>query len=434
MKRSLNENLGLFVKVMDEVIERSEGENRSQIFNQILLPWMIINQRAMNLSQESVLDMLKRGVFKELLDSKSKRVQEGKLSKSTGGYSNARQGLSENVVKDLSDTLTGVLLAQHETNLWHEKRAILIDGTTTGLYSTSELKNVYPPSKNQHGESHWCLPRILMMHDLVTGIALRPEFGATSGDSAISETEMLHAAIERCPNGAIVVGDCNFGILRVIDMAQKRAHPVLLRLTASRAKKFLRDLKNPGECDVTWTPTNKEIKKYEAISSQKGRFIWLRCEQDGHRVQDVFLFTTLTESIEEIASLYRKRWCIEQDIRSLKVTMSLDKIMVRKPEMFRKEFILGVLAYNLVRDTMSIIAKKINIDPRRLSFSTYLFELRAFLTIYNEQNLSPDEQLKYWCDNPRINKIRLRKPQIRAVRHKKNQFPYLKGDRNKSAI
>jgi len=56
--------------------------------------------------------------------------------------------------------------------------------------------------------------------------------------------------------------------------------------------------------------------------------------------------------------------------------------MVRKPEMFRKEFMLGVLAYNLVRDTMSIVAKRIKIDPRRLSFSNYLFELTAFMATY----------------------------------------------------
>jgi hypothetical protein len=431
----LSGKVEMFKEVMEEVVKRSGGEGRVQIFNEIVLPWMMINQRALALSQEQIVKLLEKGAFDDLLDSTSKRVREGKVSKSTGGYSQARTGLREKLVIDLSDTVTAALLGQHKTNEWHGRQVILLDGTTVALYSTKELKSVYPVSKNQHGESHWSVPRILLMHDLVTGVALRPEFGATGGPQAISETEMLKAALGRCPKGSVIVGDCNFGILRVVDMAQRSGHPVLLQLTASRANKFLKTLKNPGECRVTWTPTEREKVKYGEISEQQGRFIWLHYQQDGCRSTDIYFFTTLEEPVEEIAKLYRRRWEIEQDIKSLKTTMSLDKIVVRTPEMFRKEFILGVLAYNLVRDIMAMVAKKINIDPRRLSFSAYLFELRTITNLPSKSIFSRTaDPLEKLCLRPSINKKRIRPSQPRAVRHKTNRFPQLIGDRTNPTI
>jgi hypothetical protein len=45
----------------------------------------------------------------------------------------------------------------------------------------------YPPGDNQHGQEHWPLLRVLVAHDLRTGLAMRPEWGAMRGKEAVSE-------------------------------------------------------------------------------------------------------------------------------------------------------------------------------------------------------------------------------------------------------
>ena len=141
----LSGKVEMFKEVMEEVVKRSGGEGRVQIFNEIVLPWMMINQRALGLSQERIVKLLEKGAFDDLLDSKSKRVREGKVSKSTGGYSQARSALREKLVIDLGDTVTAGLLGQHKTNEWHGRQVILLDGTTVALYSTKELKSDLTP-------------------------------------------------------------------------------------------------------------------------------------------------------------------------------------------------------------------------------------------------------------------------------------------------
>jgi len=61
----------------------------------------------------------------------------------------------------------------------------------------------YPPGSNQHGEGHWPVLRVLVAHDLQTGLAMRPEWGAMYGPDAVSEQNLLDTAIHRLPSGSI---------------------------------------------------------------------------------------------------------------------------------------------------------------------------------------------------------------------------------------
>jgi hypothetical protein len=59
-------------------------------------------------------------------------------------------------------------------------RLFLLDGTTLTMPCTPSLLEAYPPSRNQNGESHWPILRLLVAHELHSGIALRPEWGPKS--------------------------------------------------------------------------------------------------------------------------------------------------------------------------------------------------------------------------------------------------------------
>ena len=79
-----------------------------------------------------------------------------------------------------------------------------------------------------------------------------------------------------------------------------------------------------------------------------------------------------------MALLYKERWHIETDLRSLKEQVRLDTIPARSPGLVACELLMAIACYNLIRALMAEAAKQIGSEPRRLSFSRSRAMFRAF--------------------------------------------------------
>ena len=65
------------------------------------------------------------------------------------------------------------------------------------------------------------------------------------------------------------------------------------------------------------------------------------------------------------------------DIRAIKESLGLDVLRCKSPEMVRKELWVGLLAYNLIRQTMAQSAAEHGVSPRQLSFTAAMQQLAA---------------------------------------------------------
>ncbi len=78
-------------------------------------------------------------------------------------------------------------------------------------------------------------------------------------------------------------------------------------------------------------------------------------EQPGFRVDSFVVVTTLTQARQytsaDIAKLYHKRCLAELDIRAIKISLGMDVLRCKSPEMIRREVAACLLAYNLIRQT-----------------------------------------------------------------------------------
>lgn len=83
----------------------------------------------------------------------------------------------------------------------------------------------------------------------------------------------------------------------------------------------------------------------------------------------LYLFTALDLPADQIPGIYKLRWRVETDLRSLKRTVGLHQLSCKSAEMVEKELLLAVAAYNLVRAVMCLAALRAGIEPRQLSFS-----------------------------------------------------------------
>ena len=223
--------------------------------------------------------------------------------------------------------------------------------------------------------------RLAVMHHVVTGLAMAPYFGPMYGPKAVGEQKLAEALIDRLPESSVLIGDRNFGVFSVAWHAHKCGHKVLVRLTEPRAGK-LNGGSDPvagSDRKVTWQPGEGDRRGHPELTGEErmeGRLIAIFSEE---ALEILYLFTTLEEeTAETVALLYKERWHIETDLRSLKEQVRLDTIPARSPGLVACELLMAIACYNLIRALMAEAAKQIGIEPRRLSFSRSRAMFRAF--------------------------------------------------------
>lgn len=296
------------------------------------------------------------------------------MSSNTGALSRARKRLPLVAVEAVCDQIFEKLMEPARAGAGLPSRLFLIDGSSMRLPHTADLRRTYPPGGNQHGEAHWPVIRILVAHHLGSGLAVRPCWGPMYGSEAVSEQGLTEQILGRLPADAALMADRNFAVFSVAWAAQQRNYGVLFRIADERARKIAGQFLPPAgrERRIEWRPSPHDRRAHPELPADavvRGRLIVAYVEgEDGQRLK-LYLFTTLEEPLKVLVELYRRRWHVELDIRSLKQTLRLHSLSSKTPEMAEKELLLAIAGYNLVRSVQMAAAQQANLEPRRLSFS-----------------------------------------------------------------
>jgi hypothetical protein len=202
------------------------------------------------------------------------------------------------------------------------------------------------------------------------------------------EVSLLRRLWDVLRPGDVLLGDRLMSGWVGMHLLKARGVDTVSRLSAHRRADFRKGTRL-GKDDhlVVWRkPTSirsVDRRTYNAlpdsITVREARF---RVEQPGFRTRSVVVVTTLLDpeqaSREDLASLYRARWNNELDLRSIKVTLQMDMLRCKTPELVRKEIWAHVLAYNLIRTVMAQAAAREGIGPRSVSFKAAVQVLDAF--------------------------------------------------------
>jgi hypothetical protein len=305
-----------------------------------------------------------------------------RLSASTSAYSQARARLPLDVAEQVSDLIFESLFEPKNLPTL-DRPVFLLDGSSVQTRHSDELASAFPPSRNRHGVSHWPVMRVVVAHDVVTGLAVRPGWGPMYGQHAVSEQALAKQLMARLPAGCGVLGDRNFGVFSMAYHAHQQSHPCLFRLTKARAQKL-----NGGFCPVSgtdksirWNSSGDDRRNNPEIlptTCLPGRLLVFRLKL-GRRIEKVYLFTTFDLTANQILDLYGYRWNIETDLRWLKREVRLHMIEAESKAIVEKELVLAVSAYNLTRAAMNEAAAALQLDPRQLSYSLAQATINTFL-------------------------------------------------------
>ena len=433
----------LFQKLLPEVflqqIQADTGIRRNNcVFSPLVIMWLMVEQRLRGGASLETAVLELRSLPETFWPKPCKRLRQwrehGKaLSSHTGAYNQARQALSPLIVEQSCDRIFEKLVAQMDPT-GQARRAFVFDGSSMRTAHSPELREAYPPGLNQHGEAHWPLLRVLVAHDVHTGLAMRPQWGPMHGPHAVSEQGLLEQAIDQLPSGSTVMGDANFGVFSVAYAATQRQHPVLLRLTADRARRLAGEQLRDGiDGTVVWNPSLADRKSHPDLPSDacvSGRLMVRQVQPDNGAAPFLLaLFTTLPSASQEAFQLYGQRWAIETDLRTLKSTLRLEQLTCLTPDMVAKEIEIAIAAYNLVRAMIAFASQQSGIPPRGYSFTKVRHIVETFAPDL-AQATNPqaakrifDQMMTYIQQSKLPHRKRKRPPYPRAVWARRGDFP-----------
>lgn len=359
-------------------------------------------------------------------------------------YCQARQRLPLELIRRLIDSFVRGIEESSAASLWHGHRVLLVDGSSFSMPDTPELRAHFGQPVGQKPGCGFPVAHLLAMFDAENGFLYDVII------SPLRTHDMKHAADlhPRLSAGDIVVADrgfCSYAHLALILQAGLhavfRVHQRQIvsfqphRLctqdlpaggTGLPGSRWVRRLGHRDQL-VTWPkpqcrPKWMTLEAFAALPDEiLVREIKFQIREPGCRVREVTLVTTLLDAVRypavDIARLYKKRWWVEVDLRALKITLGLDVLKGHKVETVKKEALVCVLVYNLVRLVMLKAAQRQRVRPNRISFVDALRWL---------QPPKPDAPLPELVVNPE----RPGRFEPRCIKRRPKQYERLKRPRN----
>ncbi len=363
----------------EEASDFAQGEQ--DVYTPAITLWAFLSQVLFKGEQRSCVAAVSRVVVLCVA------LGRGPCSDNTGAYCRARAKLPVTVIRRLALTVADGCeekLPRHW--LWKRRHVHLVDGTTVSMPDTVENQAAYPQPQAQRQGLGFPIARMVVLLSLATGMVKDMAMGPYTGKQT-GETALLRELLARFQPGDILLADRYYCSYFMIALLLELGIDFVTRLHQRRSADFRRGRRlGPGDHLVTWTrpakPQWMDQETYERMpASIQIRELQVHVEQPGFRVEQLLVVTTLTDAEEytqeDVAELYHQRWLAELDIRTLKITLGMDVLRCKTPEMVCREIWTCLLAYNLIRQTMLEAALASDRSPRQLSFTAALQKIAA---------------------------------------------------------
>ena len=291
-------------------------------------------------------------------------------SLNTGPYCRARQRLALGLIETLAQEVAVTTRAAAPDHWrWRGREIKLIDGTTVSMPDTASNQTAFPQNCHQKPGLGFPQARIVGVISLSTGCVNHWTVSACEGKGT-HEIVHLWRLRDAFQPGDVVIADRAYGSYFLIAALHQRGVDCVIREHQRRKSELGRAVSlGVNDQRLTWDkpkcPLWMDADTYAAMPEQ----IAVRQVRD----RDWKITTTLTDpaavKATEIAWLYRQRWQIELDFRSIKCEMQMDILRCKTPEMVQKEIAVHLLGYNLIRSAMAQAVSATMSLPRQLSFA-----------------------------------------------------------------
>ncbi len=307
-------------------------------------------------------------------------MDEPLMSENTGPYVKARQRLPEAVVKLLVKEVSKIEAKLTPID-WkpYGRELKSFDGTMLKMADTLENRAIFSQHKNQAEGAGFPMTRLVVVMSLTLGTVLDYELDAHKGKGS-GESSLLRRMMGSIEKDDIVLGDRYFpNFFLMADLNNIEADGIF-RAQSQRHYDF-RTGERLGKNDhlVFWTKPAKpgwmEQNSYDAYPDK----LQIREFKSGGNIYVTTLLDEKKYPKKELAKIYKRRWEIELNLRSIKSIMNMDMLVCKTPEMVKKEIGIHFLAYNFIRIIMAEACVKHHTLPWTISFKGTVQLIFAFM-------------------------------------------------------
>jgi hypothetical protein len=316
------------------------------------------------------------------------------ISTNTGPYCKARERLPEVAVKQLVKE-TGRLLEKSAIKKWrwrgHELKAV--DGTTVTMPSTKENIQAFPLHKNQQGDIGFPMARLVAIVSLSVGTILDYAVGASKGDGT-GEHSLLRTILSSVNERDVILGDQLYpSFFLMADLISRSAEGLFAGMSKRNYDFRMGECLSKNDHIVCWQKPIKPLwmdkEAYDAFPCK----IRVREFKVCGRVYITTLMNDKKYHKKELTELYELRWHIELTIRNIKVTMNMDVLSCKTPEMAKKEVGIHFLGYNMIRGLIAEACFKNDSIPCEVSFKGSVQLLNQFMPYFNNSDENINKEI-----------------------------------------
>lgn len=302
----------------------------------------------------------------------------------------ARKKLGSDVVRDVfhRSALTWNERAEHPH--WCGLNLYGVDGVVWRTPDTKENSATFARTANKASEAGYPQVRMVCMMELSSHLLVDSVF------DSVSENEMNLATqlVERIPENSLTLFDKGFYSLGLLYDWQQRGTNTHWLLPLKKGTQY-EEIRSLGKHDkLIRLSTTPQSRKKRADLPLTIEVRLLTRQVKGKQVQ---ILTSMTDAMAypsaDIVDLYAHRWEIEMGYREMKQYLLESRFTLRSnlPELIVQELWGILLAYNLIRYKMILMAKSLNsVFPNLLSFrdaSAHIIHKLTHLPIYAPGNV-----------------------------------------------
>jgi hypothetical protein len=305
-------------------------------------------------------------------------------SPNTASFCKARARLPQKGLESIHRRLTSELEAKTTDDwLWRQRRVKIVDGTGLSMADTRANQTIYPQSKRQTPGCGFPVMKLVVAFSLATGAIL----GFVKGTLHDAERILFKNLWDLFEPGDVILADSAFCSYADFYFLSQRGVDCVMA-NHQRRTKGLQFVKSLGKQDrllywikmkpcPAWLDKSQWKKVPEKLLIREVSFsVTVR----GFKTKKITLATTLFDQRqypkEDLAQLYRRRWMAELYLRDIKITMGMDILRCKTPDMVHKELIMYIIAYNLLRALLLQSCVMMQLQMDRLSFKGTLAILR----------------------------------------------------------
>ena len=348
----------------------------------------------------------------------------------TGPYCKARQRLSLPwIIQEVRRIGSALHAKAGDTWTWRGFNVVLVDGTTVLIPDTAANQQAYPQQRVQKPGLGFPIARIVGLISLSAGTVMDYAMGPHQGKGT-GEASLFSTLIDSLDSGDLLLADRYYSTYAILSLLSHK-HVAFVSENHAQKKSNFKTGQKLGSKDqlVEWKkPKRKPVwMSKEDYATLPDRLTIRELAVNG-TVYITTLLDAKTYPKKIIVELYRERWKVELDFRTLKSDLKMEMLRCKTPDMVEKEIAVRFMAYNLIRGSMAESAYRCGRAPRDLSFKAAVqllgaVNIQLYYSVAEFIARGYDALLKAIAST--LIGQRKRPPQPRAVKRRPKPFPLL---------